>query len=260
MVRTAQGEQRTRATLTRQVEQALVQWEKILWHLGNQRFACVPDARAALAQQLKQCPAWLQVESVLVMQPKHRRPGRPRKDAPPDHVEWQILTTLTVDEAAVAREARRKAAFLVATNVLDPAQLPDQELIHTYKAQQSVERGFAFLKDPLFLASSIFVKKPERIVALSLVMVLCLLVYRLAEHRLREQVAATGQTVPNQLKQPTDRPTMRWMFQCFEGINLVRFVPLQGPPLQEITGVEPLHEQVLRLLGPDCEKLYRLGA
>ena len=201
------GEQRARATLTRQVEQARVQWEKTLWHLGNQRFACVPDARAALAQQLKPCPAWLQVESVLVMQPKHRRPGRPRKDAPPDQVEWQILTTLTVDAAAVAREARRKAAFLVATNVLDPAQLSDQELIRTYKEQQSVERGFSFLKDPLFLASSVFVKKPERIVALSLVMVLCLLVYRLAEHRLREQLAATGQTVPNQLKQPTDRPT-----------------------------------------------------
>jgi hypothetical protein len=33
----------------------------------------------------------------------------------------------------------------------------------------------------LFLASSVFVKKPERIMALSLIMVLCLLVYRLAE-------------------------------------------------------------------------------
>jgi hypothetical protein len=79
VVRTAQSEQRARATLTRQVEQARVQWEKGLWHLGNQRFACVPDARAALAQQLKSCPAWLQVESVLVMQPKHRRPGRPSR-------------------------------------------------------------------------------------------------------------------------------------------------------------------------------------
>jgi transposase len=77
---------------------------------------------------------------------------------------------------------------------------------------QTIERGFAFLKDPLFLASSDFVKKSERIVALSLIMVLCLLVYRLAEHGLREQLATTGQTVPSQVKQPTDRPTMRWMF------------------------------------------------
>jgi transposase len=92
------------------------------------------------------------------------------------------------------------------------------------------------LKDPLFLASSVFVKNPERIVALSLVMVLCLLVYRLAEHRLREQLAATGQTVPNQVSKPTDRPTLRWIFQCFqcfqcfEGISLLTFPQPGGPP------------------------------
>jgi hypothetical protein len=122
-----------------------------------------------------------------------------------------------------------------------------------------VERGFAFLKDPLFLASSVFVKKPARIVALSLVMVLCLLVYRLADHRLREQLRATDQTVPNQLKQPTDRPTMRWMFQCFEGISLVRLQPPVGPPHWEIAGLEPLHRLVLALLGAHCEKLYKVA-
>jgi transposase len=68
----------------------------------------------------------------------------------------------------------------------------------------------------LFLASSVFVKKLERLVALSLIMVLALLVYRLAEHRLREQLAARGQTLPNQVNKPTARPTMRWIFQCFE--------------------------------------------
>ena len=92
-------------------------------------------------------------------------------------------------------------------------------------------------KDPLLLASSVFVKKPSRIVALSLVMVLCLLVYRLAEHRLRAQLAATGQTVPSQVKQPTDRPTMRWMFQCFEGVSLVTFQPPQGPPQRDLAGL-----------------------
>jgi hypothetical protein len=110
----------------------------------------------------------------------------------------------------------------------------------------------------LFLASSVFVKKPSRIVALSLVMVLCLLVYRLAEHRLRAQLAATGQTVPSQLNKPTDRPTMRWMFQCFEGISLVGLTLPQGPPHQEIAGLEPLHEQVVALLGAECQKLYKV--
>jgi len=234
------------------------QWEKALWHLGNRRFACEPDAQAALTQQLKKCPAWLRVDSHLVAHPKQTRLGRPRKDLAPERTEWHIEANVLVDEDALTRAVQRKASFLVATNVLDANQLPDQELIQTYKDQHSVERGFAFLKDPLFLASSVFVKKPERIVALSLVMVLCLLVYRLAEHRLREQLAATSQTAPNQLKQPTDRPTMRWIFQCFEGVSLVTFQSLHGPPRQDLANLEPLHEQIATLLGPSCEKLYKV--
>jgi transposase len=40
-----------------------------------------------------------------------------------------------------------------------------------------VERGFRFLKDPLFLASSLYLKSPKRIMTLMRVMTLCLLVY-----------------------------------------------------------------------------------
>jgi len=254
VVRTTPGEERARATLRRQVEQARQQWEHALWHLGHRPFACAPDAQAALEQQLKQRPEWLEVQAHLVSHPKYPQPGRPRKDTPPDQSIGQIQTTLAVDEEAVMRASRRTASFLVATNVLDPAQLPDQEVIQTYKDQHSVERGFSFLKDPLFLASSVFVKKPARIVALSLVMVLCLLVYRLAEHRLREQLAATGQTIPNQVKKPTDRPTMRWVFQCFEGIDLLHIRHGPDPTVAVVLRLEPLHQQILALLGPTYEQ------
>jgi transposase len=159
VVRTTQGEERARATLRRQVDQTREQWEKAFWHLSHQRFACASDAQAALAKQLKQRPAWLSVQTQLVEHPKYGQPGRPRTGALADHTEWQIVATLAVDDAAVSRAVRRQASFLVATNVLDPAQLSDQEIIQTYKEQHSVERGFAFLKDPLFLASSVFVKK-----------------------------------------------------------------------------------------------------
>jgi transposase len=255
VVRTAQGEDR--ATLQRQVDTTHGQWEKQLWHLRNQRFACEPDAQAALAHQLKRRPEWLTVHARLVPHPKQNRPGRPRQRTPPDRTEWQIQARVSVDEAALRRAVQRKAAFLVATNVLEPEQLADKELIRTYQEQHSVERGFSFLKDPLFLASSVFVKKPERIVALSPVMVLCLLVYRLAEHRLREQLAATGQTVPNQVSKPTHRPTMRWIFQCFVGISLVTFPQPRASSQQAVTALEPLHEQVLALLGPSYEKPYK---
>src|SRR5260370_8692100 len=88
------------------------------------------------------------------------------------------------------------------------------------KKQGSVERGFRFLKDPLFLAFSVFVKKPERIVVLGLIMVLRLLVYRLAEHRLRTGLAETEQTLPDPLNRPKPRPTLRSVLQCFAGFAL----------------------------------------
>ena len=153
VVRTAQGEGRVRKTLERQVDTTRAQWEKALWHLSNQRFACEPDAQAALAHQLKQRPEWLTVQARLIPHPKQSRPGRLRQGATPDRTEWQIQATVSVAQEAVTRAVQRKASFLVATNVLAADQLPDQELIRTYKEQHSVERGFSFLKDPLFLAS-----------------------------------------------------------------------------------------------------------
>jgi transposase len=175
--------------------------------------------------------------------------GRPKKDAVPTGHTYAIQATVTLDAAAIHREALRRAAFIVATNVVD---LADAAVLATYKRQGSVERGFAFLKDPLFLASSVFLKRPERIMALSVVMVRCLLVYRLAEHRLRTQLAATEQTVPDQLKRPTHRPTMRWIFQCFEGIHLLKLP--QAPPL--VVGLKDLHARIVTLLGTHVQKFY----
>src|SRR5262249_42251780 len=154
------------------------------------------------------------------------------------------------------RAVRRKAAFLVATNVLDETTLSDLEVIQTYKAQSAVERGFSFLKDPLFLASSVFVKKPQRIMALAFIMVLCLLVYRLAELRVRQRLAATQQTVPNQLRLPPPRPTMRWLFQCFEGIDLHHLTLPDGTCHSQVLRLNTVHRQVLRLLGPAYENRY----
>jgi transposase len=256
VVRSAEGEQRARATLPRHAEREQAKWEKRWWHLSHRAFACAPDAQAALERERHQLPAWLVAQRAVVAVPKYGRVGRPRQQTPPVEQEWHVQAQLQRDPAALSREVRRKAAFLVATNVLEAATLPDQELIQTYKAPSAVERGFAFLKDPLFLASSIFVKKPRRIMALAFVMVLCLLIYRLAEVRVRQQLAAGDETVPDQLKRPTSRPTMRWLFQCFEGIDLHHLRSPDGTWTTQVLRLSTLHCQVLHLLGPAYENCY----
>jgi transposase len=71
-------------------------------------------------------------------------------------------------------------AFVLGTN-LSASELSDTAVITTSKSQSRVEEGFRFRKDPLFLASSLFVKKPCRIQGLLMVMTLALLVYSVAQ-------------------------------------------------------------------------------
>ena len=56
---------------------------------------------------------------------------------------------------------------------------------------------------------------------MAMLMGLCLLVYSLGQRQIRAslQIAKTG--IKNQLGKLTERPTLRWIFQCFQGIHLV---------------------------------------
>ena len=256
VVRTTEGEARARATCQRQAKRDLASWEKRLWHLGNQTFACEPDAHAALAKACQRQPMWLQLQSTVLAVPKYAKRGRPPRDAVPSTRVWQIQASVILDTDALEREALRRAAFIVGTNLLDAVAWPEEAVIAHYREQTVAERGFAFLKDPLFLASSVFVKKPTRIMAIAFVMLLCLLVYKLAEVRVRQRLAATGQTVPDQVRKPTARPTMRWLFQCFEGIDLRHTLLPDGSRWTEVLRLTDLHRLVLRLLGPGYEIRY----
>lgn len=253
------GEERAKATTERKVVREQEKWEKALWHLGNREFACEADAHAALSEATKKLPAWLEVNSTLVSHPRYAKSGRPSKDAAPQSFVWQVKATLDIDQDGVQAEWRRRACFIVGTNILDSTVLSDGALAKTYKEQGGVERGFGFLKDPLFLASSVFVKKPSRIVALGFIMVLCLLAYRLAEHRLRTRLVETNQTIPNQVSKPTARPTMRWVFQLFEGIDLLH-ISSPTETVSRILRLQPVHQQILRLLGQPYLKIYNLPA
>ena len=126
-----------------------------------------------------------------------------------------------------------------------------------YKAQGvTVERGFRFLKDPLFFADSLFLKSPARIMAMIMVMGLCLLVYALAEWRVRQQLQEQDETIPDQRGQPTQTPTMRRVAQIFEGVDIL--IIRQGSQVieRQVLKMTPLRLQLIRLFGPIIQNCY----
>ena len=91
--------------------------------------------------------------------------------------------------------------FILATNELEESQLSSEDILIKYKDQQAAERGFGFLKDPLFFADSVFLKSPQRVETMAMLMGLCLLVYSLGQTELRRQLRESNAGLKNQLVQ-----------------------------------------------------------
>ena len=155
------------------------------------------------------------------------------------------------------RHIHHKGCLVVGTNIAG-SHLSDLEVMAAYKGQAQAEGGFRFLKDPLFFVSSLFVKKPCRIQGLLMVMTCALLVYSVAQRRLRRYLAHQNETIPNQINQPTARPTLRWVFQRLEGIHRVR-VTVQGKVHNLIEGLNEVQIKILRLFGEEVCRLYQIS-
>ncbi len=227
--------------------------QKQLQQLSQEDFACDPDALAAALKWSKKLRYHRLEQIEVVTHPYYKKAGRPKKGQAPDGYHYRIQGTLAVKEEARAVTSTRAGRFVLATNVLESESLSPEAMLCEYKGQQSTERGFRFLKDPMFFTSSVFLKTPERVAALAMVMGLCLLVYTLAQRALRQALANAKQTIKNQLGKPTATPTMRWVFQCFQSIHLVVF---NG--VQQVVNLTLEHQSILQFLGAPCQKYYLL--
>ncbi|MBD2578618.1 IS1634 family transposase [Oscillatoria sp. FACHB-1406] len=230
--------------LNKNFEKAAQKLATELRQLSRQTFACIPDARQA-AQKLFKKAKYHQLGEIKI------------EEIPPSSKKQNQSSAYRV--TATAGESPEKLAplkvaagrFILATNVLDEQALSHEEMLSHYKGQQAVERGFRFLKDPMFLTDSVFLKSPQRIEALGLIMGLCLLVYSLGQRQLRSELQRREATVPNQLGRPTQRPTLRWIFQCFQAIHVFDL----GKGIQ----VSNLNEErllMLKFFPPACQRYY----
>jgi len=249
--------QREKKTFERKLAKQDEALEKALWHLGNDKFQCEEDAKKAAAKLIKQYP-YHDVTVTIEPIKKHAQAGRPRKGVEASTFAYEVKTTFTRHLKAIKTFLNRKGRFILATNDMDERSFPNEKILKEYKKQQNVERGFRFLKDPWFMVDSIFLKSPRRIEALMMVMTLCLLVYNVAQYRLRENLKENKDMLPNQINKPIQNPTLRWIFQIMEGIGIVNFYQqnIRDPIRQLITNLTDLRKKIITLFGPSAKRIY----
>ena len=225
---------------------------KAFTKLCRTAFACEADAQQALSAceqdlQVTQC-----AQTTIRPIARYGKRGRPSPGASPEQIVYQVEGALASSLAARQARITQQSCFILATNELDDQLLSPQKLLDGYKGQSHAERGFRFLKDPQFLASSLYLKKPERIMALLMIMTVCLLVYAALEYRIRTALKDHGATFPDQNGKPTQMPTARWVFHAFGGIHLLS-VSGQWPLVLNLTEE---HCNLLKLLGKPYMQLY----
>ena len=253
------AEQRERKQLDKRVARAAAKAEKALKTVQKQEFGCKKDAQQAMDKVSKKLK-WHTVTATYHPIKKYAQPGRPPKGAQRQIVGWQVKTTCHVDTSQLEEAQQWLGRFLLATNELNQNRLPDETILGSYKAQgTTVERGFRFLKDPLFFADSLFLKSPARIMAMIMIMGLCLLIYALAEWHIRQQLQERDETIPDQRGQPTQTPTMRRVAQMFEGIDLL-IIRCGGQIIErQVLKLTPVRLQIIRLFSPTVQNCYLDG-
>jgi transposase len=221
--------------------------------LRRREFACEADARkeAELWRGSHPFHKLINIEIAARRKRAERKRGRPKNGEELVTV-YQIAAELDVDEAAVEEARKKLGRFVLASN---DTKIDPDKLLRYYKGQQSVERGFRFLKDKQFRVAEVYLKKEERIEALAMIMVLCLLVYSFAEWVIRKGLKQTGQFLLDQKGRPTQRPTLKWICFLFYGVAEVT-VEIGKESHREIANLTDSLMIVIRILGKECKKYY----
>jgi transposase len=240
-------------TLEKNILEDLELAKKTAKSLEREEFSCEKDILKYIKKsvsKIKFHTLFHTVESV----GKHSLPGRPSKDSKPDLIVYKVTINIEENKKAIESATLSKGKFILATNA-EETKLKNEDFLCTYKKQSSVESGFKFIKDNTFEVDSVFVKKPGRVSALMVIMVLTLLIYRLAEYKLRKKLIEEKKTVGNQKNKQISNPTMKWICKLFYGVSLVN-IKLNGQSKSFVMNMNEELKKIARLFGEYACQLY----
>jgi transposase len=213
VIRTSAGRDRVTKTIAKNERQLRQNFDK----LALQTFACEADAKKAKAQiEADLHSSYHQVKLLIHTEQIGKRPrGNPGKTPKALIIEttWSIQGEIIgLVEDKVATLQQKDESFVLITNI-PVTEKSDREILEEYKRQYVVEVQFHLLKQPA-VAANIFLKKPERIQALLMLLAVSLLIRALMQCQVRRRLETYEEKPkigPNRarLKNPTAEATLQ---------------------------------------------------
>lgn len=212
----------------------------------QQEYFCRADAEAVAAKLRAVHTAYHLVDVTVEERPMYGR-GRPSSHQPRTvtAMRYRLKTTIRPATEYISRREEEAGCFVLLTNVPLVGHLAHsaRDILTVYKEQHGTEQNYGFLKDPV-IVNSLFLKKPERIEALGLVLLLALLIWRLMERAMRTHVDTTSTPLPGWDQKATERPTSFMMVTKFAGVIVLK----RGPYRQLARQLSAVQQQYLTAL------------
>ena len=220
VVHSSAHDQRRQKRLQRRVTASLEAIQKLAKSAQKHRYACRADAEKAANETIAQHSAYHQLDVRIQEYPRYPR-GRPKNNAPrtPIALEYGLKIEIIEDREALERARKAAGCFVLLSNVAaqNDGGYSAEKILRTYKEQSAIEKNYGFLKDDQ-IVNALFLKRPERIEALGLILLISLLIWRLIEHTMRRDLAERKTTLPGWDDKPTNRPTTYMLTWKFKGI------------------------------------------
>jgi transposase len=223
VVHSSAHDKRRKKKIDRELEADRKAVESKLEKLSKQTFFCFKDAERAMKELLAEKSKYHSVEANVEETKKYKR-GRPANgERKVDRILFSVVGRVEEKPKAVENFKKEAGCFVLLTNVPKEGKMARSslELLKAYKDQHGIEQNFGFLKDPV-IVNSIFLKKPERIEVLGLVLLLSLLIWRLLERAMRNYAEKTGEDLPGWKNRRTRKPTSFMLGTKFAGVIVLK--------------------------------------
>ena len=223
VIHSSSHDKRRQKRIDRQLRAERNALEKQCKEAAKNAFYCEADARAAARALEDLNMNYYQAEIEIEELPIYKR-GRPKGGIREiREMRYGLRWRLSENEQAVSKLKEEAGCFVMITNV--PADgdngYDSRAILKAYKDQYGIEQNFGFLKDPM-IVNSVFLKKPQRIEVLGLVLLISLLIWRLIERSMRQFIEKGDQDLPGWKRRRTTKPTTFMLMTKFQGVMILK--------------------------------------
>jgi transposase len=185
-------------------------------------FSCEQDAIKAMASIAKVSTKIHRAVPCIVKEELKKRGRPPKSGDASKRTIYRIEYSLEENSEEISRLKNEAGCFVLISNTPPEGEdaMTIKGILQTYKKQYGVETAFAFLKDPL-IVNDTFLKNPNRIDVLGMVLIIALMIWRLMERNMRAHVETTKKELPGLNKQTSKKPTAYMMTVHVKGVMIL---------------------------------------